>query len=55
MAHRAPHAPTSAESEQPVLSLDEVVARHEGEWVLWDVAALEGGWPSLGRILAHSP
>ena len=55
MDHGAPHVATLAELERPVLSFDEVVALHEGDWVLWDVTALEGGWPSHGRILAHSP
>ena len=55
MAHIATHVPASTEPERPVLSFDEVVALHEGDWVLWEVAAVEGGWPSHGRVLAHSP
>lgn len=55
MARSAASIPGSAERERRVFSFDEVVALHEGEWVLWKVAALEGGWPSHGEVLAHSP
>ena len=55
MARRAPNAQISGEYERPSLSFDDVVTLHEGEWVLWEVTALEGGWPSHGRVLAHSP
>lgn len=39
-----------------LISMDEVVRRHEGEWVLlrateWD----EDRWPTRGELLAHSP
>ena len=36
-----------------VLSIDEVVARFEGEWVLLEITAVEEGWPSRGRVVAH--
>ena len=55
MAHRELRVPASPEPQPPVLSFHEVVALHQGEWILWEVTALEGGWPSHGRVLAHSP
>lgn len=38
-----------------ILSFEQVVASYKGEWILWKVAAFEGGWPSHGEVLAHSP
>jgi hypothetical protein len=38
----------------PHLSVDEVIARYPGEWILMRVTAYEQGWPSRGHVLAHS-
>ena len=56
---------TPAQTESPageprkaaprILSIDEVAALYEGEWVLMKVTAFEDGWPSQGEVLAHSP
>ncbi len=37
---------------QPV-SIDEVIARYPGQWILMQVTASENGWPSRGYLLAH--
>ena len=35
------------------ISVDEMIARYPGEWVLMQVTAQERGWPSEGYLLAH--
>jgi hypothetical protein len=35
------------------ISMDEIIARYPGEWVLIVVTREEDGWPSEGRVLAH--
>ena len=42
------------EADAPELSVDEVVARYLGEWILMQVTAYDDDqWPARGRILAH--
>ncbi len=51
-----PHAASAPEAPHrgsPILSFDEIVALHPGEWILLRVTAVEGGWPSQGEVLAH--
>ncbi len=52
-----PHPASSPEAPHrgtPILSFDEIVALHPGEWILLRVTAVEGGWPSHGEVVAHS-
>jgi hypothetical protein len=43
-----------AEREAEVLSVDEVIARYPGEWILMQVTAHDADrWPSHGHVLAH--
>ena len=55
MADSSPR-PGAAAPTSDVLSMDDIVARHAGKWVLIQVTQYEeGGWPAQGRVLACSP
>lgn len=44
------------ESQNEALTVEEVIDRHYGEWVVIRVVDLdEEGWPLRGRVLVHSP
>ena len=40
----------------PVLTVNEIIARHRDEWILMRVTGFDAeGWPERGYLLAHSP
>jgi hypothetical protein len=44
----------AAEAEPESMSVDEVIARYPGQWILMRVTAHdEDKWPSHGQVLAH--
>ena len=59
VAHQTPPtdaAPSTPGAERPRMTMDEVIAAWEGEWVLMRVLAFDlTGWPYYGEVVAHSP
>ena len=55
-----PIAPTTALTRQSanqsalIMSVDEILDRYHGEWILLRTTASELGWPTHGEVLAHS-
>jgi hypothetical protein len=56
MQKSAAPAGTSGNGLTETLSIDEIIARHRGEWVLMRVTEDdEDGWPERGYLLEHAP
>jgi hypothetical protein len=59
VAHQAPPtdaAPSTAGADRPLMTMDEVIATWQDEWVLMRVLAFDlDRWPYYGEIIAHSP
>ncbi len=48
--------PGTARAERPLMTVEEVIATWQGEWVLMRVLAFDlRGWPCYGEVIAHSP
>ena len=47
--------PTSDDTvSAAIVSVDEIIARYPGQWILMQVTSDEGGWPSHGQLLARA-
>jgi hypothetical protein len=52
--NRAVATDDAADHQPQTISVDEINARYPGQWILLQVTAYADGWPSAGRLLAHS-
>ncbi|MEA2515840.1 MAG: hypothetical protein QOJ59_5329 [Thermomicrobiales bacterium] len=56
MSTRTPHATVAEASPDEVLSIDQIMERYPGEWILMRVTAHDAdGWPTHGCVTVHAP